>query len=69
MSLIMDENYFTDHKTSQDLKQHFETYCEWCWGHGYGNCDACRKIYNKLYIPLRKKELQIKLGLRHESEG
>lgn len=69
MSLMTCESYFADHKTSQDLKQHFETYCEWCWGHGYGNCDTCRKIYHKLYIPLRKRELQLKLGLIKESEG
>lgn len=53
---------------TQDLKEHFEAYCKWCWGHGYGNCDACRKIYNKLYIPLRKRELQLKLGLIDESD-
>lgn len=69
MSLILDEDYFTGHKTSKELKEHFKDYCDWCWGHGYGNCDECKKIYRKLYIPLRKKELQIKLGLRHESEG
>ena len=73
MSLILDKEYFTGHTNSIDLEEHFKVYCEWCWRHGYGNCDACRKIYNKLYIPLRKKELQIKNGLietdKAESEG
>ena len=69
MSLMLDECYFKDHNTSQELKEHFQTYCEWCWRHSYGNCDICHKIYNKLYIPLRKKELQIKLGLKTAKES
>lgn len=62
MSLIADKEYFEHHTDSKELEEHFNKYCEWCWGHGYGNCDACKKIYNKLYISLRKKELQTKLG-------
>lgn len=62
MSLMADKEYFEHHTNSQDLKEHFNKYCGWCWGNGYGDCDMCRKIYCKLYIPLRKKELQIKHG-------
>lgn len=63
MSLILDKEYFEHHTNSIELKEHFENYCNWCWYHGYGNCDACKKIYNKIYIPIRKRELQEKLGL------
>lgn len=42
---------------SEALKKHFETHCEWCWGHDYGNCDVCRKAFNKIYRPMRIKEL------------
>jgi len=48
---------------SKEFKDHFERYCNWCWGHGYGNCDHCRKEYMKLYIPLRISEKQKELGL------
>lgn len=69
MSLMLDREYFEHHTNSQELKEHFESYCDWCWGHGFGNCDACKKTYRKLYIPLRKKELLIKNGLMQaESE-
>lgn len=63
MSLITDKEWFEHHKNSFELKEHFKSYCEWCWGHGFGDCDVCKKIYHKLYIPLRKKELQMKCGL------
>ena len=26
----------------EDLQNYFKGYCEWCWGHGYGDCDKCR---------------------------
>lgn len=52
-----------DTSSSQALKSHFEGYCGWCWGNGYGNCDHCIKEYMKLYIPLRIKEKQKELGL------
>lgn len=32
-------------------------------GHGYGNCDVCKRGYHKLYIPLRIAEKQQELGL------
>lgn len=51
--LILDEG-------SEVLKKQFETYCKWCWGHGYGNCDTCKKDFNHYYLPIRIKELQIK---------
>lgn len=50
-------------KGSEILKTQFENYCSWCWGHGYGNCDMCKQVYHRYYIPIRKKELQEKLGL------
>lgn len=54
---------YADTENSQSLKAHFDNYCKWCWGHGYGNCDNCKKHFNKLYIPLRIKEKQKELGL------
>ena len=69
MSLMLDREYFEHHTSSQELKEHFNKYCDWCWGHCYGSCVVCKRIYRKLYIPLRKKELQIKCGLiKPESE-
>lgn len=58
-NLILDEG-------SEILKKQFNNYCDWCWGHGYGNCDECRKFFRKYYLPIRKRELQIKLGLIKE---
>ena len=63
MSLMADREYFEGHTNSKELEEHFKKYCEWCWYHGFGNCDVCEKIYHELYIPLRKRELQIKCGL------
>lgn len=67
MSIMQIEDYLILDKGSESLKKQFENYCDWCWGHGYGDCDVCRKIFHRYYIPLRKKELQIKNGLIKES--
>jgi hypothetical protein len=32
MSLVTDKEWFEHHKNSFELKEHFESYCEWCWG-------------------------------------
>lgn len=34
------------YNNKQELENHFSKYCDWCWGHGYGNCDICKN--NKL---------------------
>ena len=39
------------------LKKQFENHCEWCWGHGFGDCDICKKAFNRVYRPIRIKEL------------
>lgn len=54
---------YANASSSKSLKAQFEMYHNWCWGHGYGNCDFCRKQYMKLYIPLRIAEKQKELGL------
>lgn len=54
---------YANTENSQSLKNQFEKYCNWCWGHSFGNCDLCKKQYNKLYIPLRIKEKQKELKL------
>ena len=54
---------FANTDSSDSLKKQFEKFCDYCWGHSYGNCDICRKEYHKLYIPLRIVEKQKELGL------
>lgn len=54
---------YANTESAESLKKHFERYCDWCWGHGYGSCDYCRKQYMKVYIPLRIREKQQELGL------
>jgi len=50
----------SDYKTDEQLKAHFNTYCNWCWGHGYGNCDACHKYYNHLRYLVKMREFKAK---------
>lgn len=54
---------FANTDSSDALKKQFDKFCNWCWGHGYGNCDVCKRGYHKLYIPLRIAEKQRELGL------
>ena len=37
------EEYQYDELTAEELDIEFKAYCEWCWGHGFGNCDVCRQ--------------------------
>ena len=48
--LILDEG-------SEVLKKQFENHCDWCWVHGFGDCDICKKAFNRVYRPIRIKEL------------
>lgn len=64
MSIIAIEDNLILDKGSQVLKEQFVRYCDWCWGHGYGSCRICKKVFNKYYIPLRIKEKQAELGLK-----
>jgi len=60
MSIMeIEENLILD-EGSQVLKDQFDMYCNWCWGHGYGSCDVCRKVFNHYYVPIRIAELQKK---------
>ena len=54
---------FANTDSSDALKKQFDKFCNWCWGHGYGNCDVCKRGCHKLYIPLRIAEKQRELGL------
>lgn len=54
---------FANIDSSETLKEQYERYCDWCWGHGYGDCRYCIMKYHKLYIPLRIAEKQKELGL------
>lgn len=60
MSEIMWEGY-ANTSSSEALKEQFNKFCNWCWGHSYGNCDICRREYHKLYISLRIAEKQKEL--------
>lgn len=68
MSIFEIEDFLILDKGSEALKKQFENYCNWCWGHGYGHCDTCRKVFNKYYIPIRKKELIDKMNKRKQNE-
>lgn len=37
------EEYQHDNLTVEELDIEFKSYCEWCWGHGFGDCDVCRQ--------------------------
>nr|DAO43709.1 MAG TPA: UDP zinc-binding RING-finger protein [Caudoviricetes sp.] len=63
MSIMQIEDNLILDSGSQALKNQFDRYCDWCWGHGYGNCDICRKIFRRYYTPIRIAEKQIELGL------
>lgn len=63
MSIMYIEDNLVLDKGSEALKKQYEQYCSWCWGHGYGDCDICKKVFHKYYIPMRKMELRKKLGL------
>ena len=56
-------------ESSQALKEQFDSYCDWCWGHGYGDCVICKKQFNKIYVPLRKNERIKELGLAEKMKG
>ena len=40
-------------ESKEDLQNYFKYYCEWCWGHGFGNCDKCKEALEK-----RLKEME-----------
>lgn len=68
MSIMEIEDQLILNQGSEALKKQFENHCEWCWIYGFGNCDVCKKVYRKYYLPLRIKELRIKNGFLKESE-
>ena len=42
-------------ESKEDLQNYFKGYCEWCWGHGFGNCDACRAALKKRLDEMEEK--------------
>lgn len=60
MSFFTIKDYLVLDEGSQALKRQFEHHCNWCWSHGYGNCDRCEKAFGKLYRPMRIRELTAK---------
>ena len=63
MSMMQIKDFIDLDRGSKALKEHFERHHEWCWYHGYGNCDVCRRMFRRYYIPLRIAEKQKELGL------
>ena len=63
MGWVEIESYLDVSKDSSKLKEQYEQYCDWCWGHGYGNCDYCKQQFGKLYRPIRIQEIKQRLGL------
>ena len=57
MSEVICEGY-ANTSSSETLKEQFNKFCDWRWGHSYGDCDICRREYHKLHIPLRIAEKQ-----------
>ena len=60
MSFFTIEDFLILDEGSEALKKQFENHCNWCWGHGYGNCDVCKKTFGRVYRPMRIKELTAK---------
>lgn len=57
MSFVTIKDYLVTDMGSEVLKKQFDNHCNWCWGHGFGNCDTCRKAFNRVYRPIRIAEL------------
>ena len=57
-SVVDDEDWEVENRSSEQLKEWFKNYCDWCWGHGYGNCDNCRKFYKHLLYRIKIKEFK-----------
>ena len=57
MSFFTIEDCLILNEGSETLKKQFERHCEWCWGHGFGHCDICRKAFNRVWRPMRIAEL------------
>lgn len=51
-SVYVDESDFEviDKIEPSKFEEWFGSYCEWCWGHGYGKCDSCKKYYRQLKL-------------------
>ena len=35
---------FANTDSSDALKKQFDKFCDWCWGHGYGDCDVDKVV-------------------------
>ena len=60
MSYFTIEDFLILDEGSETLKKQFENHCNWCWYHGFGHCDTCRKAFNRVYRPMRIAELTAK---------
>lgn len=61
-----DENTY---KSSAQLKEHFNDYCDWCWGHGFGSCDKCRKYYHHLLYLVKMREFKQSIAAQECVKG
>lgn len=60
MSFFTIEDFLILDEGSEVLKKQFENHCNWCWEHGFGKCDICNKAFERVYRPIRIKELTTK---------
>ena len=69
MSFFTIEDFLILDEGSEVLKKQFENHCDWCWGHSFGDCDICKKAFNRVYRPIRIKELTEKYKtIKNEAE-
>ena len=67
-SVVNDEDFEAENRTEGGLKRWFNEYCDWCWGHGYGNCDRCRKYYKHLLYRVKMREFKERRAREAEHE-
>lgn len=55
---VEDKEWEVKNRTSESLKKWFNDYCEWCWGHGFGDCDKCKKYYKHILYRVKMREFK-----------
>ena len=55
-------------ETSEKYRQRFQEYCNWCWGHGFGNCDNCQKAMKRQLLKGKLREFKKRNILKGENQ-
>ncbi len=58
-SCYMSDFDVVDEIGEEQFDDMYERYCDWCFYHGYGSCDKCRKHYRSI-------KLSIKINNKHK---